>query len=61
MTGYRRNAVPGGSFFFTVNLADRRLRLLTERIDLLRAQQLGVYATEWAGDVTKASGGFGER
>src|SRR5262245_6940793 len=37
MTGYRRNFIPGGSFFFTVNLADRRSRLLTEQIDLLRA------------------------
>ena len=36
MTGYRRNLVAGGSFFFTVNLADRRLRLLTENIDALR-------------------------
>jgi len=37
MTDYRRNFVAGGSFFFTVNLADRRLRLLTEYIDGLRA------------------------
>jgi putative transposase len=36
MTNYRRNFVSGGSFFFTVNLADRRLRLLTTHIDLLR-------------------------
>jgi REP element-mobilizing transposase RayT len=36
MTNYRRNFVPGGSYFFTVNLADRRLRLLTEHIELLR-------------------------
>ena len=36
MTGYRRNFIPGGSFFFTVNLADRRLRLLTEHINELR-------------------------
>ena len=36
MTNYRRNFVPGGSYFFTVNLADRRLRLLTEHIALLR-------------------------
>jgi putative transposase len=36
MTDYRRNFVPGGSFFFTVNLADRRLRLLTEHIEMLR-------------------------
>ena len=36
MTTYRRNFVPGGSFFFTVNLADRRGRLLTDHIDHLR-------------------------
>jgi putative transposase len=36
MVRYRRNFSPGGSFFFTVNLAERRLRLLTENIDLLR-------------------------
>src|ERR1700723_2400793 len=35
MTGYRRNFVAGGSFF-TVNLAERRLRLLTGHIDQLR-------------------------
>ena len=34
---YRRYAVPGGTFFFTVNLADRSSRLLVERIDLFRA------------------------
>jgi putative transposase len=37
MTNYRRNFVSGGSFFFTVNLAERRLRLLTSHVDLLRA------------------------
>ena len=37
MTDYRRNFLPGGSYFFTVNLAERRLALLTEHIDLLRA------------------------
>jgi putative transposase len=37
MTRYRRNFIPGGSFFFTVNLAERRSRLLTEKVDLLRA------------------------
>jgi hypothetical protein len=35
MTSYRRNFVEGGSFFFTVNLPDRRRRLLVEHIDLL--------------------------
>ena len=37
MTNYRRNFVPGGSYFFTVNLADRQLGLLTEHINSLRA------------------------
>ncbi len=37
MTGYRRNFIPGGCFFFTVNLADRRLRLLTEHVEALRS------------------------
>ena len=36
MTGYRRNFIARGSFFFTVNLAERRLRLLTQHIDELR-------------------------
>jgi len=36
MTSYRRNFIPGASYFFTVNLADRRLRLLTEHIESLR-------------------------
>ncbi len=36
MTDYRRNILAGGSFFFTVNLAERRLRLLTEHFDALR-------------------------
>jgi putative transposase len=36
MTSYRRNFLPGASFFFTVNLADRKLALLTEHIALLR-------------------------
>jgi putative transposase len=37
MTSYRRNFLPGATYFFTVNLADRRSRLLTEKIDMLRA------------------------
>jgi len=37
MTSYRRSIVPGGSYFFTVNLADRRRELLTKHIDALRA------------------------
>ena len=37
MTSYRRNYLDGGSYFFTVNLAERRSRLLTDNIGLLRA------------------------
>ena len=37
MTAYRRNLVAGGTYFFTVNLADRRSSLLTANIELLRA------------------------
>jgi putative transposase len=37
MVLYHRNRVPGGTYFFTVTLADRRSRILTERIDDLRA------------------------
>lgn len=34
---YRRAAAPGGTFFFTVNLADRRRSLLVDHIDHLRS------------------------
>jgi putative transposase len=37
MTNYRRHFVSGGSYFFTVNLADRRQSMLTDHIDTLRA------------------------
>ena len=36
MVLYRRNFVPGGTFFFTAALADRQSRALVENIDLLR-------------------------
>jgi putative transposase len=36
MTKYRRNFIPSGSFFFTVNLADRSQRLLVENIEALQ-------------------------
>ena len=36
MPNYRRAFVPGGCWFFTVNLLDRRRYLLTENIDALR-------------------------
>jgi putative transposase len=37
MPDYRRNRVPGGSYFFTVNLLNRRSNLLVERVADLRA------------------------
>jgi putative transposase len=36
MSRYLRYRVKGGCYFFTVNLQDRKQRLLTEHIDLLR-------------------------
>jgi putative transposase len=36
MVNYRRNFVPGGTFFFTVALADRRSSVLVDHVDLLR-------------------------
>lgn len=36
MPNYRRNRVPGGTYFFTVNLLDRKSALLTEHIAELR-------------------------
>jgi putative transposase len=37
MTTYHRNFIAGGRFFFTVNLAERRRRLLVQHIDELRS------------------------
>ena len=37
MVRYRRNFVPGGTFFFTVTLADRRSSALVDHVDTLRA------------------------
>jgi hypothetical protein len=33
VTNYRRNFICGGNFFFTANLAERRLRLLVDTAD----------------------------
>ncbi len=37
MTNYRRTFIPGGSYFFTVAIAERSSRLLTDNIDLFRS------------------------
>ena len=36
MVRYRRNILPGGTFFFTVTLADRRSSALVDHIGILR-------------------------
>jgi putative transposase len=36
MVRFRRNYVPGGTYFFTVTLRERRSRVLIDHIDLLR-------------------------
>src|SRR2546423_14996399 len=36
MVYYRRSLVPGGTFFFTVPIADRRSSILIENVSLLR-------------------------
>ena len=36
MPDYRRHRVPGGTYFFTVNLLERRNTLLVDQIDVLR-------------------------
>ncbi|AXE65215.1 transposase [Hyphomonas sp. CACIAM 19H1] len=36
MPAYRRLYIPGGTYFFTVNLADRSRRLLTDHVTALR-------------------------
>ena len=36
MPEYRRLRIPGGRYFFTVNLVDRKSRLLTDRVADLR-------------------------
>lgn len=37
MTAYRRNRIPGGTYFFTVVLAERNKGLLIDHIDVLNA------------------------
>jgi putative transposase len=42
MPNYRRLFVPGGTYFFTVNLRDRKRAMLIDRIDILRRAWLEV-------------------
>jgi len=36
MPDYRRHRLPGGSYFFTVNLLERKSDLLIRNVDVLR-------------------------
>lgn len=45
MPNYRRLFVPGATYFFTLNLRDRRRRLLTEEIASLRASWADICAS----------------
>jgi REP element-mobilizing transposase RayT len=36
MVNYRRNFVPGGMYFFTVTLANRKSKILVDHVDLMR-------------------------
>ena len=42
MVRYRRNFIAGSTFFFTAKLANPKLHLLVEHIDLLRAAYMDV-------------------
>ena len=44
MTAYRRLYIPGGTYFFTVSLADRTENTLVDEIDLLRSVYASVVA-----------------
>jgi hypothetical protein len=52
MPDYRRNRVPGGTFFFTVNLLDRRSDLLATRIGVRRRRGASGGETEEAEGAT---------
>jgi putative transposase len=36
VVNYRRNFIPGGTYFFTITLQDRKSRLLVDRVHLLK-------------------------
>lgn len=62
---YRRADAAGASYFFTVNLAERKRDLLVRHIDTLRQAvrlsigKRGWLTADWAGD-KDAAGRFGE-
>lgn len=53
MSNYRRRRVPGGTYFFTVNLQDRTSDLLVREIDLLR-HVTALTKARWPFDIPEA-------
>jgi hypothetical protein len=43
MPKFRRNFVPGGTYFFTVNLLDRKSQLLVQKIHLSGRKRTGPF------------------
>jgi putative transposase len=66
VTSYQRNFVLGDCQFFTVNLADRKSRLLIDHFDGLRAafryaHSRHPFAIDWGGDIAEDTVKSGER
>ena len=59
MVLYRRNRVPGGTYFFTLTLADRSSRWLVEHIDALRGSLRDTRAVRPFEIVAMIAGGAG--
>jgi hypothetical protein len=56
---YRRNFIRGGSFFFTANLAERRLRLLVDDIFSAKDDGFRCRSTHPTGEVAASAEHFG--
>ena len=58
---YRRAIIPGATYFFTVNLKNRKSNLLIAYIDILRsAFRNGILLPQWAGVTQPHLMEFGE-
>ena len=68
MSRYRRPAIEGGIFFFTLALLDRSSELLVQHIERLRQVYSsfhryvkdGLLPADWGGDLGEIQGRFGE-
>jgi putative transposase len=57
MVGFRRNFVPGGTYFFTVTLANRRSQILVEHIEALREGYFSNEVLKSGATVARAANG----